>query len=95
MNNARILYSDERAVEDSETDYLRIVSVRVENDYIYVNARSDVKVVDLYLDGRLCCRQKGSGAFEFMLPIDCCGGAQMLLAAKDDPKLSKGLKLDI
>lgn len=97
MTNTRTVCSDESAEEsEQERGFLYIKSICIVNDYIVVKAYSDMKILDLYLNERLCCRQQREGMdFEFFLPTDSCLGAEMFLAAKSDPKIFKRMKLDL
>lgn len=68
MDEERILYSDKTL--RSETPYLRICEVKVINDHMNIIVCSDMDILELWVCGRLRCRQKNEERFDFSVPLE-------------------------
>lgn len=86
MRNVNITYAD--AV--TKKALLSIEKVKAENDYIVIEASSDERVLELYINDKLCCRQKNKGYFVFEepLPEGFCDCTQIKVACKEKPDIS-------
>lgn len=85
MDEIRILYIDDSS--ESENKHLHIYGVRIVNDYINVRVYSDCTVLEMYINGRLCSRQKGSKVFDFYEPCYAGGNAEIRIEGIDKPNI--------
>lgn len=93
MDEIRILYIDEKS--ELEKKHIHIYGVRVVNDYINVRVYSDCKVLEMYINGRLCSRQKGSEVFDFYEPCSVCGNAEIRVVGTDRPDIVQNVNVVI
>lgn len=93
MDDIRVLYTNEQ--NDFEKSYLHIYGIRIVNDYINVCVYSDRDMLEMYINGRLCSRQKGKEIFDFYEKCPECQSAEIKIADTREPKLCEVVKVAI
>ena len=90
-----ILYIDDSVIKGDICGFIHICEAKKVNDYISISVNSDKKILRLYINDKLCCRQKNLEFFEFFEPIDFCGELKIRIESEDEPLISEQMTFTI
>jgi hypothetical protein len=93
MTDPRILYINEN--RSSVTNYLHIYGIRIVEDYINVCVYSDCKMLEMYLNGKLCHRKKDDEIFDFYEPLSDGGSLEVRVCSVTDPNIAQTVTVNI
>lgn len=90
-----ILYINEKNKSELTAPYVYICGARTIDGKLQVIAMSDRKLLELTVNGNVCCRQKNdSGEFDFVVALPT-GRAVIKAASASDPELLDEISIEL